>query len=324
MQHEHTSERFRPGQVVWVRSLQEILETLDGSGKLDGLPFMPEMIRYCGHSFRVSCMPTMTCVEGIGFRKLKDIVFLENLRCDGGSHDGCQRDCLLFWREAWLSDQAINIPSSPTLDAEVSQQNAGLKIKQGDRYFCQSTELSGIVSENLPDKFLPKGKLETLKKMASDLLHGEMTILSFITKLYNAVLIRIQRLLGMDTSGQLVGQRKKTETLSLGLEPGEWVEIKSEKEIAETLDIHGKNRGLMFDTPMGAYCGQRFQVENQLRKIIVEETGQMVSLTNTVLLQNNVCSACGCPRANRFYWREIWLKRIEPEGNPSIYNRAQY
>ncbi|MBI1424795.1 MAG: hypothetical protein GC149_15220 [Gammaproteobacteria bacterium] len=304
------SERFHHGQIVWVRAQQEILATLDDEGKLDGLPFMPEMSPYCGRSFRVSSIPTMTCVEGVGFRGLKDIIFLENLRCSGDAHDGCQRDCLLFWREAWLSDHPVS--QSPAPDTLAAPNNTQLKTKHGARYFCQSTELSGVVTEFRPEDSRPKGKLAIFKKIFRDLLHGEMTIAAFTKKIVSAFLNRLKALLGMDTGGQLTGQRQKTETLSLGLQPGEWIEIKSRKEIAETLDSHGKNRGLLFDIPMGDYCGQRFQVENQLRKIILEETGQMVTLTNTVLLKNNVCTAWGCPRANRFFWREIWLRRVEP------------
>jgi hypothetical protein len=39
---------------VEVRPAAEILETLDHDGRLDGVPFMPEMLRYVGRRFRVS------------------------------------------------------------------------------------------------------------------------------------------------------------------------------------------------------------------------------------------------------------------------------
>ena len=35
---------LRKGDLVEVRSEEEILRTLDADGKLDGLPFMPEML----------------------------------------------------------------------------------------------------------------------------------------------------------------------------------------------------------------------------------------------------------------------------------------
>ena len=45
---------LRPGETVQVKSASEILATLDSEGKLDGLPFMPEMLEYCGQTFTVS------------------------------------------------------------------------------------------------------------------------------------------------------------------------------------------------------------------------------------------------------------------------------
>ena len=35
-------------------------------------------------------------------RLMKSAVFLADVRCDGSAHDGCQRNCLIFWKEAWL------------------------------------------------------------------------------------------------------------------------------------------------------------------------------------------------------------------------------
>ena len=35
-------------------------------------------------------------------RRLYDTVHLEGLRCTGQSHGGCQAQCFLFWKEAWL------------------------------------------------------------------------------------------------------------------------------------------------------------------------------------------------------------------------------
>ena len=42
---------LRTGDWVEVKSALEILESLDGDGTLDGLPFMPEMMDYCGRQF---------------------------------------------------------------------------------------------------------------------------------------------------------------------------------------------------------------------------------------------------------------------------------
>jgi len=99
------SEPFlRRGDLVEVRSSAEILQTLDADGTLDGLPFMPEMSRFCGKRFQVSRRAEKTCVDGDDIREFKnnDVIFLEELRCDGSAHDGCGRSCSIFWKTAWV------------------------------------------------------------------------------------------------------------------------------------------------------------------------------------------------------------------------------
>ena len=44
-----------------VRSADEILGTLDEHGRLDGLPFMPEMLEFCGRRVRVQSRAHKTC-----------------------------------------------------------------------------------------------------------------------------------------------------------------------------------------------------------------------------------------------------------------------
>src|SRR5215470_429840 len=98
------SRRLRAGDWVQVRTKEEILSTLDAKGRLDELPFMPEMLRYCGTTMRVGKRAHKTCdpALGIGGRKMESTVHLENIRCDGSAHDGCEAGCLIFWKEAWL------------------------------------------------------------------------------------------------------------------------------------------------------------------------------------------------------------------------------
>ena len=78
--------------------------TLDANGRLDELPFMPEMLRYCGARMMVGKRAHKTCdpAIGIGGRKMANTVHLSNVRCNGADHDGCQAACLIFWKEAWL------------------------------------------------------------------------------------------------------------------------------------------------------------------------------------------------------------------------------
>lgn len=298
--------RFHVGQTVWVKDIESILNTLDTDGKLDGLPFMPEMIPFCGQSFHISCVPEMTCVEGFGFRGLSDIVFLDNLRCDAAAHDGCQRECLLFWKEAWINEQppsqATNSSTIPAVAAI-----APLKTILGDRYFCQSTELACASTEYHEEHL---GLAKKLQQNLRKLKQGDMSLAEFINIILKAILIRLKPLVGIDTSNMVRGHLQKTESISLNLQPGDWVEVKSRQEIEKTLDATGKNKGLLFDPPMLNYCGKRYRIAARLQKMILEETGKMIHLKNTVVLEDVVCLAWGCPRANLHFWREAWLKRV--------------
>lgn len=103
----------------------------------------------------------------------------------------------------------------------------------------------------------------------------------------------------------------------LSLQPGELVEVKSEREILETLDPEGQNRGLMFLPEMKAFCGRQFTVYKRLEKVFLEESHQLRSLKNTVLLSGVVCNGLGyggCDRSCLYYWREIWLRRASVNG----------
>src|SRR4029453_14824847 len=95
---------LRAGEWVQVRSREEILATLDENGRLDEMPFMPEMLKYCGARMMVGKRAHKTCdpALGIGGRKMANTVHLSNIRCNGAAHDGCEAACLIFWKEAWL------------------------------------------------------------------------------------------------------------------------------------------------------------------------------------------------------------------------------
>ena len=106
---------LRAGDFIEVRSEREILSTLDENGKLDGLPFMPEMLQYCGRTFRVFRRADKACdtVGDYTSRRMMDAVHLEDLRCDGGHHGGCQAGCLLYWKEAWVKPLTAGAAAGP-------------------------------------------------------------------------------------------------------------------------------------------------------------------------------------------------------------------
>jgi len=93
---------LQPGELVVVKSEQEILQTLDSEGKYRGLSFLPAMKPYCGRQFTVyKRLERVFLEESKQFRRLKHTVLLSGAVCHGVGL-GCDRSCLLYWREIWL------------------------------------------------------------------------------------------------------------------------------------------------------------------------------------------------------------------------------
>ena len=92
--------------MVEVRPPQEILATLDGDAAIDAMPFMPEMLKHVGKRFTVTRRVEKICdtvsMNPPNSRRMHDTGLLDDLRCDGTGHDGCQAACRLYWKEAWL------------------------------------------------------------------------------------------------------------------------------------------------------------------------------------------------------------------------------
>lgn len=299
--------RLTQGQLVEVRSAREIAATLDVDGRLDGVPFMPEMAIHCGRSFRVLRRADITCVEGHGLRRMDAAVFLADVRCDGSAHDGCQRRCLIFWKEAWL--KPVESVSSALIEDKQSEPAAkdalvNFPTRKNGRYLCQSTVLATATTD------LPSWNLLPFVSQVRD---GELAVTRFVLIIALALLNLLRTRLGFKDVGRLTGPKSKSSKDGLRLQPGEWVRVKSHDEIKQTLDAAGRNRGLLFEPEMSDYSGKRFQMDFSIKRMIHEETGEMLHLKNTVALKGLTCQglcAKSCPRSNYWFWREDWLDRV--------------
>lgn len=326
--------RHRAGDWVEVKSAQEIMATLDEKGRLERLPFMPEMLQYCGRRFRISKIAHKTCdtIKTYHNRRITSSVHLEGLRCDGEAHGGCEAGCLLFWKEAWLqpisrrnlpavwTKQAPPIPSSgkiPSSDykqvalALNTKKRALEKDSTAERYRCQATE---IFKASTPLHWWDP------RQYVRDLSSGNIQLHNFILAAVIALRNMVTRRLHwrLRTYPYMPGRaRMKTPTEVLNLQPGELVEVRSKKEIMQTINAERKNRGLAFDVEMFAYCGRRFRVLRRVEKIINDRTGSMIRIpTACFILDGVTCGGCRsrnrlfCPRSIYPYWHEIWLKRV--------------
>jgi len=298
---------IEPGSLVRIKTEKEIISTLESDGTLDRLPFMPEMRKYCGRIFRVYKPADTSCVDTIGARRIEDAVYLEGMRCDGTTHDGCQKLCPIIWKTAWLTEveSANPAPAPPGLNEPPPPPLMNYMIKKGNRYFCQSTELL-IATRSIP--------LTDLTHYLTNLLNGQQSLPRLLRELWVRSSSKIRTSVGMDPGLPWGGHLKKTPQESLNLKPGELVEVKSLDEIRATLTPIGKNRGLEFAPEMMKFCGRRFIVLSRVEKIIMETTAEMLPISDTVILEAVACDGCfhrGCARNHYFHWREIWLKRVD-------------
>lgn len=343
----------RAGDWVEILSKDEILRTLDKNGRLDGLPFMPHMFRYCGKRFRIYKNAYKTCDTVSGHyvgRSLPDSVHL-NLRCDGQAYGGCQAGCLLFWKTAWLKPVDGPAGAAQPLDSDLRSETSSAngqdhateldvwratkhETAEGEtRYSCQATELLNYTA---PLKWWDARQyLEAYtsgNRSFIEIFQGLWFLFYYYASfafsdrwgrparwLYNRVQavtggVPFPRLKGKIAVGQPTPRR------DLALRPGDLVRVRSYAEILATLDTRLSNRGLWFDAELVPFCGKVFRVSTCVDHFVDEKTGLMRRMkTPAVILDGVTCSAffsgqrVFCPRAIHLWWREIWLERVEDE-----------
>jgi hypothetical protein len=343
---------LKVGDWVEVRSKEEILQTLDSKGELDGMPFMPEMLAFCGKQFQVYKRAHKTCdvVFPVRGRWVEEAVHLET-RCDGQAHDGCQAGCLLFWKTAWLkpvsgkpsmlSPEGVEMRSGhPRTDlsgAGCTEADLHARIRQPDpnggppTYICQATQVP-YATKDL--------KWWEMRQYIEDYQSGNVSLWQIICGavyfLYYTIAeagIKLGRPMRWfydkfhplwrgtpypQRRGTLPGGQP-TPVATLNLQPGDLVRVKPYPEILKTLNYQNKNRGMLFDAEEVPYCGGTYRVLRRVDKVINEKVGQLQEMkTPGVILESVVCqsrySACRmfCPRSIYSIWREIWLERVEP------------
>lgn len=92
------------GDMVRVRSREEIQATLDNWNQLKRCSFMEEMDQYCGTYQRVfKRVEKFLDERDYLTKKCNGIVILDNVHCEGTvDFGGCDRSCYFFWRKEWL------------------------------------------------------------------------------------------------------------------------------------------------------------------------------------------------------------------------------
>jgi hypothetical protein len=324
---------LRAGDWVEVRPLQEILATLDHKGRLDALPYMPEMLQYSGKTFQVHKSAHKSCdtIKEYNNRSMANAVHLEGLRCDGQAHGGCQAGCLIFWKEAWLKrvpnpesaeDRGETPSDSRRESPQVWESGCDLDIlgrstrnppaaesPTEERYSCQATEMLRATT--------PLAWWNP-KQYVRDLTSRNVRLGAFVRYAIIAAFNMVVRLRWRSYPYLGGSAGKNTPTAVLNLRPGDMVQVRSKGEILRTIDEHRRNRGLTFDVEMFPHCGRNFRVLRRVEKIIDDRSGRMIYMRTPCLILDGVtCSGylsrnrMFCPRGIWPYWHEVWLKRVE-------------
>lgn len=318
---------LRPGELVQIRSEPEILATLDPTGRLDGLPFMPEMLRHCGETQRVFKRADKTCdsVWVPGMRTMTSAVFLWGLRCDGSAHGGCQAGCLFFWKEEWLrpvapegeadrdrrrhGESGVANGGEPRITRGGLEAAARVESAPGTETFsCQATELGKATT---PLRALPWWDI---RQYAQDVRSGNVGVGHVAHVMLRLLAIAVRLRMSRGAFRPEPGGVSIASTSPLNLQPGDRVKVRSRQEIEATLGPTNRNRGLSFTEEMARYCGGEFSVLSRVERIIHEPTGRMMTLRDCIVLDGVTCQGgfhAFCPRNVYVYWREAWLRRLD-------------
>ncbi len=328
---------LRVGDRVRVKGLDDILATLDADGRVDGLPFMPEMLAFVGRTFTVEAVAHRTCdtIKTTGTsgttRRLERAVHLQGLRCDGSAHGGCEARCLLFWKDEWLEkpsasgaspDRGDGPPASadtmdvpPVLEAATRREGS---TEDKPLYSCQATELvraTSFVSARDPRMWIAdvrSGNASARRAAAGLGVLALGKLRNATARLPRPLRIRSERLWPT-----LAPTGEKRHYPPLDLQPGELVEVRSREELEAIIDPDHQ-RGPRFDPGMLSTCGTRARVLGRVDRMIDEKSGRMLKLRDCTLLDGMWCEGdrrALCRRKIYTFWRESWLRRVDDTGS---------
>ena len=322
---------LRVGEIVEVRSEAEILATLDERAEFESLPFMPEMLQFCGQRFRVDKLAVKLCdtISSTGLYRMRNAVHLAGVRCDGQARGGCQARCLVYWKEAWLkrvpadageeAGPAAGPPPQrlPSTLTAATRKAGGSASADEELFSCQATELLRAAPTRVPPWDVRQYVLDVRSGNASLLATTRAIAVGVFNEYQDFSRRFLPKPLRIRDGMRLPfidGRLEKTPEHALNLQPGELVRIKSKGEIVQTLDVNNSNRGLALDPDMLRYCGREARVLRRVERVIDERTGRLLRLKRPcIALEDVTCTGAYhrcCPRADYPFWREIWLERV--------------
>ena len=213
----------------------------------------PRCSAYFGKRLPVAARVERACdtITYSGACRMPDTVILDDIRCDGSGHGGCQAGCRIYWKEAWLrrvaDDQSVAFTPDEGFERlrDLAMENSHpTTAKSGttDIYRCQATEFLRST--------VPLGWWDA-RSFLREVSSRNVSLWTFVRVMSRLVVDETARRMGLKSSRPF---RPRTappvESAPKGIRAGASVRVRSPGEIAETLGHDGKLRGLWFDREM--------------------------------------------------------------------------
>ena len=112
---------------------------------------------------------------------------------------------------------------------------------------------------------------------------------------------------------------------------GDWIRVRSLKEIKGTLNHWRQVRGCTFMPEMAVYCDTTQRVLKRMKSFVDERDLRVKKSSGIILLDGVMCQGTAefgsCDRACFHFWREEWLEKIDrqsasPTNVPSAHPQA--
>jgi hypothetical protein len=99
--------KYNIGEIVKVKSRDDIYKSLDAFNRLDGCLFTEQMWRYCNLSYHIIKVVSNIFIERDKrtHKTTAPFYVLRNIICEGRKDcfsKKCDHSCMLLWHERWL------------------------------------------------------------------------------------------------------------------------------------------------------------------------------------------------------------------------------
>jgi hypothetical protein len=306
------------GDLVEIRTWEEIRSTLDERGCLEQLPFMPEMLALCGQrAYVFRCMHRLFDYRKTRrMRHMEGAVLLVGAVCDGLSHGACEAACHTIWKSAWLrrvgrndvrtGARALTDRSDPIEDHVLRSGT------QAPRYVCQLTQLNAA---SRPVRSWSAANF--LRPLIAGNVAPAAFIAGWLTYLFNEVQHYRQGVGFPAFEAAIKGGGGIEEA---GLNAADRVVVRSSAEIRATLNDRLEHRGLWFESDMLKHCGRRCCVQAEVKSLIDIVTGEMRAMKTPAYILRDIHFSGERQLFNAQYeplfWRGVWLRR--EDGPPAL------